>query len=171
MFPAYLKFSEEPPVLKAHTSKEFLQNPSYDSIPVSASTLLEQISSSSDSSSDENNETKALEDYKKSETPPKADTFYEDIERKKEYLKLDTLPLRAVPFYRISRHNKHFMRADKRIFRRYFKVKRLKKEGRCTDSKRMLDEKSTKDEEMRIYLIKNTQDVCKWIEYINYKVS
>lgn len=171
MFPAYVRFSEDSAAVETHISKEFLQNPSYDSIPVSSATVSCQISSNSEeSSSDGEIEVKNVEKYKRSETPPKAEIFYMDSDRKKEYLKLETLPNRATPFYRVSRYLRRFDRTNKKCFRRYFKVKRLKKESQCHDPKRLLDEKTSKDEEMRIYLIKNTQDVEKWIEYIAYKV-
>lgn len=173
MFPAYVKFSDNSTTVEPQTSKEFLQNPSYDSIPVSSATVSQQISSSSESSSDgEIGESKTFENYERPDTPPKIDIFYLDSDRKKEYLKLDTLPNRATPFYKISRPYKRFAKSNnKSSFRRYFKVKRLKKEGQCKDPKRLLDEKESRDEEMRIYLIKNTQDVEKWIDYIKYKVS
>lgn len=95
--------------------------------------------------------------------------FYVDRERKREYLKLDFLPVRAVPFYKVTKNFKRFAQSHKRSFRRYFKVKRIKR--LTQDPTRLIDEKVSKDEEMRIFLIKNPQDVEKWIEYIAYKVK
>lgn len=166
MFPAY-KFEDSTSV-NPSTSKEFLQNPSYDSIPVSSSTLAEIISSSDFSSEGEiEDDSRGLEVLKKPPTPVKLEMFYIDTERKKDYLKLDFLPIRAIPFYKIPRYLKHFSEPRK-PFRRYFKAKRVKK--LTQDTGRKLDEKQSKDEEMRIYLIKNSHEVDKWIEYIDYKV-
>lgn len=168
MFPAYK--AQDLTSCDAQTSKEFLQNPSYDTIPVSSATLAQDISSSDFSSDGEIvDDARNLQVYKKPPSPPKIEIFYIDRERKKEYLKLDVLPIRAVPFYRVSRYFKRFAHTNRKPFRRYFKVKRVKKLAQ--DTERKLDDKQTKDEELRIYLIKNSQEVDKWIEYIEYKVS
>lgn len=168
MFPAY-KASVEDAVI-VEPSKEFLQNPSYDTIPVTSSTIAQEISSESEISSEGEieYESKQLQEYrKKSPSPPKVEHFYEDLDRKKEYLKLDCLPYRAIPSYKVTRNFKRFA-YQKKTFRRYFKVKRIKK--LLQDPVRLLDEKVEKDEELRIFLIKNPQEVEKWIEYIEYKV-
>lgn len=172
MFPAYKNDSTvETSATEPLTSKEFLQNPSYDTIPVTSSTVAQLISSDSDSSDSEGeikDDSKNVQVYKKkSPSPPKVEYFYVDTDRKKEYLKLNFLPNRAVPFYKITRNFKRFAQS-KRTFRRYFKVKRIKK--MLQDPVRMLDEKVEKDEELRIFLIKNSEEVDKWIEYIEYKV-
>lgn len=169
MFPAYKALVEEPVTVEAN--EEFLQNPSYDTIPVSSATLTQQISSdsgSSDSEGEIKDESRDLQEYKKPPSPVKVEYFYEDRARKKEYLKLDMLPNRATPFYKITRNFKRFAQ-NKKTFRRYFKAKRIKK--LLQDPVRLLDEKVEKDEEMRIFLIKNSEEVDKWIEYIGYKVS
>lgn len=169
MFPAYKSSADDS--VTVEPSKEFLQNPSYDTIPVTSSTIAQQISSDSDSSEDSEGEIKdgpkELQEYRKTPSPPKVVYFYEDLDRKKEYLKLDVLPNRAIPFYKITRNFKRFG-LKKKTFRRYFKVKRIKK--LLQNPARMLDEKVEKDEEMRIFLIKNSQEVEKWIEYVEYKV-
>lgn len=166
MFPAYK--TQDSSAVDPQSCEEFLQNPSYDAIPVTSSTIAQQISSSSSSDSDgELKEDKFVQKYKKPTTPPPVELFYIDRERKREYLKLDYLPNRAIPFYKITRNFKRFAQSNKR-FRRYFKVKRIKK--LTQDPARLIDEKVSKDEEMRIFLIKNPQDVEKWLEYINYKV-
>lgn len=168
MFPAYK--GQDSTSIEPETSKEFLQNPSYDAIPVSAETLAEVISSSELSSDGEvSDDARYLKVYKKPPSPPKVEIFYVDRERKKEYLKLQSLPIRAVPFYRVSRFYKRFAQNNRKPFRRYFKAKRVKK--LTQDTGRKLDDKQTKDEELRIYLIKNSSDIDKWIEYIAYKVS
>lgn len=168
MFPAYK--SQDSELLEPHTSKEFLQNPSYDTIPVSSSTIAQEIPSSSDSSdSDGEIEAESIQVYKQPPMIPKIEIFYIDCERKKEYLKLDFLPKRAVPFYKVTRNFKRFATTNKKTFRRYFKVKRIKKLTQDSVT-RLLDEKPSKDEELRIYLIKNSQEVDKWIEYIEFKV-
>jgi hypothetical protein len=167
MFPAYSKISGESTSVEPTASNEFLHNPSYDTIPVSSSTIGQPISSSSDSS-DSEEYMKVVEDYKKPPSPPKVELFYVDRERKKEYLKLEFLPHRAVPFYKVTKKFKRFAQSNKRTFRRYFKVKRIKK--LTEDPERLIDEKVAKDDELRIYLIKNSQEVDKWIEYIAFKV-
>lgn len=168
MFPAYK--SEESTQIQQETSKDFLRNPSYNTVPVTSSTVALEISlsSSSDSEGEIKQDAKILQFYKRAPSPPKIEIFYIDRERKKEYLKLNFLPNRAVPFYKISRQFKHFAQ-PRRKFRRYFKVKRIKK--LLEDPLRKLDEKESKEEDMRIHLIKNSDDVEKWIEYIDYKVS
>ena len=104
MFPAYLKLSlEDVSDVAEETSKQFLQNPSYDAIPVSSATIAESISSDSESSSEA--ESRAMIEYSKQPSPPKEDFFYVDRERKKEYLKLDFIPIRARPIYTISKRN------------------------------------------------------------------
>lgn len=169
MFPAYVQFSKDTKAdVQPQTSKEFLQNNSYSTIPVAPVT----ISSDSDFSSDTDHEirTKAMRKLpKKSPTPPKVEIFFVDRDRKKEYLKLSVLPYRAVPFYRVSRYFRNFSTPYKyRSFRRYFKVKRIKK--LTQEPKKLLDDNVSQDEEMRIYLIKNSHEVDKWIEFIQHKV-
>ena len=170
MFPAYKLNSGDSSTVEPEISTEFLHNPSYDTIPVSSTSISVQISSSSDSSSDGKiQETKRFKAIcNRPPSPLVVEDFYEDRERKKEYLKLDFLPNRAVPFYKVSSNFKRFTQGKKTTFRRYFKVKRIKK--LMATPVRALDEKSEKDEELRIYLIKNSQEVDKWIEYINFKV-
>ena len=180
MFPAY-KIQESTNV-EPQTSKEFLQNPSYDSIPVTSSTVAQQITSSSESESSDGvieivTESKYLQKYKKkSPTPPTVEHFYIDRERNKTYLKLDFLCNRAVPFYKVRKDLKRFTQSKNNrsggsglAFRRYFKAKRIKKLNK--EPAKLIDEKISEDEERRIYLIKNSQDVDKWIEYIKYKVG
>lgn len=168
MFPAYSKLSGDSAYVEASTSKEFLQNPSYDTIPVSSSTIGQLITSSSDSSDNEQYLKEVEEVKERPPSPQKVENFYIDRERKKDYLKLDFLPHRAVPFYKITRNFKRFAQSNRRKFRRYFKVKRIKLLNE--DPAQLIDEKASKDEELRLYLIKNSQDVGKWIEYIAYKV-
>ena len=163
MFPAYKNEVKKGEHLEI--DKEFLQNPSYDTIPVSASTIAQEISSDSESSENEVQEV-VMKEFKKSPSPQKVEYFYEDRERKKEYLKLNKLPRRAVPFYKVTRLYKRF--GARKPFRRYFKSKRIKKLLKSTG--RLLDEKVEKDEALRIHLIKNSQEVDKWIEYIANKV-
>lgn len=169
MFPAYSKISQESKDETSQVSKEFLQNPSYDTIPVTSSTVAQPISSSSESESEGEIYAKAVQNYVRQETPPKVELFYIDKDRKKDYLKLDTLPNRAVPFYRVPRYFKRFAQSNRGVFKRYFKVKRLKK--LTHDPKRLIDEKASKDEELRLYLVRNSSDVDKWLEYIEYAVS
>lgn len=168
MFPAYSKLSVESTSAEPTTSTDFLHNPSYDTIPVSSSTIGQLISSSSDSSDCELLTGGKSYDFKEPPALPKVEIYYIDRERKKEYLKLDFLPNRAVPFYKVTRKFKRFAQSNKRSFRRYFKVKRIKKLNEPQE--RLIDEKVTKDEELRIYLVQNSSDVDKWIEYIAYKV-
>lgn len=174
MFPAYVQFSKDTTAdVQSQTSKEFLQNPSYSTVPVSSSTVPVQIRSDSDfsSESDDGFKSKTLEKrFDKPPSPPKVEVFFVDRDRKKEYLKLSVLPFRAVPFYRVSRHLRHFSTPYKhQSFRRYYKAKRIKKLTK--EPKKLLDDNVSQDEEMRIYLIKNSQEVDKWIEFIQHKVS
>jgi hypothetical protein len=87
MFPAYSKISSDSVNVEAQTSKEFLQNPSYDTIPVTSSTIGQLITSSSDSS-DSEQYLKAVEEYTRPPSPKKVEHFYIDCERKKDYLKV-----------------------------------------------------------------------------------
>lgn len=172
MFPAYVQFSKDTAEVQPQTSKEFLQNPSYSTVPVSSSTVAVQISSDSEFSSDSDDRLKSrtLEKPFKKSPSPKVEFFYVDRERKKEYLKLNSLPLRAIPFYRVSRHLRNFSTPYKhQSFRRYYKAKRIKK--LTQEPKKLLDDNVSQDEEMRIYLIKNSQEVDKWIEFIQHKVK
>lgn len=168
MFPAYK--TEDLTPAKPKISNEFLQNNSYDSIPVTSSIVAQQISSNSDSESPE--EVNSLVHKKSLPDPPETESYYIDRERNKTYLKLDFLCNRAVPFYRIRKNYKNFAQSNRNgskvSFRRYFKTKRVKKLNK--DHERLIDEKVTSDEEMRLYLVKNPQDVDKWMEYIEYKV-
>lgn len=179
MFPAYK--TQDLSNVELQTSRDFLQNPSYDTIPVTSSTIAQQITSSSESESS-NGEYKHVSESvdlttfkKKPPTPPATESFYIDRERNKTYLKLDFLSNRAVPFYTIRKDLKRFTRSNKggSTFRRYFKAKKVKKLSKemAKDPERLIDDKASKDEEMRIFLIKNSQDVEKWIEYIAYKVG
>jgi hypothetical protein len=161
MFAAY-KIADESST-NVEPTEQFLQNPSYNSIPVSSSTIC-QISSDSSIESDGEDEVPR----RRSPSPKKVEYFYEDRQRKKEYLKLTELPHRAVPSYKIARNFKRFAPNKKKVFRRYFNVKRIKK--LALDLVPLLDEKEEKDEAMRIHLIKNSQEIDKWIEYIDYKV-
>lgn len=169
MFPAYK--SQDLSAEDSQTCKEFLQNPSYNAIPVTSSLNTQQISSSSDSSDfeDDRQQEKIVNKVKKPQTPPPIEVFYVDRARTRDYLKLEFLPNRAVPFYKIKKRFNLVSQSNKGKFRRYYNVKRIKK--LVQDPERLIDEKVSKDEEMRLYLIRNSQEVDKWIEYISYKVS
>jgi hypothetical protein len=167
MFAAY-KIAEDNPT-NVEPTGEFLQNSSYNSIPVSSSTIC-QISSDSESVSKQSDQSDGEEEEvrRRSPSPKKVEYFYVDRDRKKEYLKLNELPHRAVPLYKISRNFKRS--SKKRVFRRYFNVKRIKKLA-SVNPVPLMDETIEKDETMRIHLIKNPSEIDKWIEYINYKVK
>jgi hypothetical protein len=166
MFAAY-KIADENST-NVEPTEEFLQNPSYNSMPVSSSTIC-QVSSSDSENGSSTDDGKVCEvARRRSPSPKKVEYFYEDRQRKKEYLKLTELPHRAVPSYKIGRNFKRFAPNKKKVFRRYFNVKRIKK--LALNPIPLMDEKVEKDEAMRIHLIKNSQEIDKWIDYIDYKV-
>jgi hypothetical protein len=162
MFSAY---STSDQVSKSE-DKIFLQNSSFLSLPsTSHQHALEEISSLSESSSETEDNSKALKIYHKKPSPPLSEKlYYEDKEPRKEYLKLDTLPLRCVPFYKSSRKKLiPYYSSHKRMkFRRYYNKKSSKKNAFMTDD----DVK----EQLRLHLSKNPNDIEKWIEFIQYKV-
>ena len=164
MFPAYKNNSNTP----ENVDDLFLSNPSYDTIPIiTSSALIQEISDSSSESDDElmeivSKETKIPDKVIES---IKSTIFFIDSDRKKEYLKLDSLPFRAIPYY--NRTFKVF-RVKTKKFKRYYK--NTKKLNKLKESKSSIEEQKQLDEELRLYLVKNPQDVDKWIEYIEYKV-
>ncbi|KAG5683555.1 hypothetical protein PVAND_012828 [Polypedilum vanderplanki] len=159
-------------------NNEFLQNKSFESSSLlhltstSINLDLQNISSASDtssSSSDEednrvNKKQKLIEIYPST----KVEGFYEDKEPRKEYLKMESLPKRALPFYHTSRYRltTGFHSGTKK-FKRYFSQKKSKK--RKKDKKIEFEAEDDKEEELRLYLTKNQNDVEKWIEYIDMK--
>lgn len=168
MFAAY-KDKDEP---KTSTDDgNFLENPSFTSVPI-VSGSMEISSSSDDDSEEEDKNTKVLAIKERSSPPrPVKITIYEDRQRSKEYLKMDSLPSRCVPWYEKSKFSFSSDRQGigKKKFRRYFNVKRIKK--LMTNPVRMLDDSTDKEDDMRVYLLRNSHEIEKWIEYIQYKVS
>lgn len=164
MFPAYKNNSNTP----ENVDDLFLSNPSYDKIPIiTSSALIQEISDSSSESDEEiveivSKETKIPDKVIES---IKNTTFFIDSDRKKEYLKLDSLPFRAIPYY--NRTFKVF-RVKTKKFKRYYK--NSKKLNKLKESKSSIEEQKQLDDELRIYLVKKPQDVDKWIEYIEFKV-
>lgn len=164
MFPAYKNSSNTP----ENVDDLFLSNPSYDTIPIiTSSALIQEISDSSSESDGEiveivSKETKIPDKVIES---IKNTIFFIDPDRRKEYLKLDSLPFRAIPYY--NRTFKVF-RVKTKKFKRYYK--NTKKLNKLKESKSSIEEQKQLDDELRIYLVKNPQDVDKWIEYIEYKV-
>lgn len=165
MFPAYNLNSE---TIKPETGDQFLQNRSYDVLPVSLKELCEVISSS-ESSSESNDSLIPPPDEK--DPAPKtislADICYIDCDRKKEYLKLKSLPYRAIPFYEISKTYERNIKSRK--YKRYFKSKKVKKLLNTAGTNSSVDV-AAKDEAMRINLIKNPHQIDKWLQYIKFKV-
>lgn len=153
-------------------NQNFLENQSYTSIPVDQK-LVEDSSSSSDSENDKNDgkvERLMLKERSSSPIEPPRMYFFEDRQRRKEYLQMESLPFRAVPMF--NRLRKRKIGSDSRHnqkFKRYFKSNKIKK--LLLDTGRLLDSKETDEEEMRIFLTKNPHEVDKWIEYIQYQVS
>lgn len=154
------------------TNPIFLENQSYTSIPVDQRAV---DGSSSSSDSDSENEQKSnppmLRDRPEATIEPPTIHFYEDRERRKEYLKMESLPARAVPMHnRLKRRINLSGSFHGKKFKRYFKSKKIKallKDG----TERMLDSEKNNEEEMRLFLTRNPHEVDKWIEFINYKVS
>jgi hypothetical protein len=173
MFAAY-KLSENE--VAPTESGEFLQNQSYESssLPPSASTVdcVQNISSdetfSSSSSEDEaGDNSKAVQIYHKP-PPTKLEVFYEDREPRREYLKMDSMPKRALPYYHTSRYRltPGFRRTAKK-FKRYFNQKKDKKHKKGV----AMEIETDKSEELRLHLIRNQNDIDKWKEFIDLKVS
>lgn len=172
MFAAYKsENSQESSEVAKEVSSEFLQNPSFPSLEnalVPSTSNLEEISSSSSSESDFHDEKKVVVVYKK--LPPPKVNYYVDVEPRKEYLKLETMPARCLPRYRLSYRFKLCTPAynfNSKKFRRYFTVKKKKKKA---DKAEKLD-KDTIENDLKLYLMKNPNDIEKWIEYIQYRVS
>jgi hypothetical protein len=165
MFAAYKNEISESSELTQKINDEFLSNPSFESCLVPSTSHIISSSSESDSSEEEK---KAIVIYKKPPSPPKAEVFYIDDEPRKEYLKLQTLPARCLPRYRLSYR---FSLVDPKFnlskkFKRYFHVKKKKDKA---DTITM--DTSTTGEELRIYLSKNSDDFDKWQEYIDHEVN
>lgn len=153
-------------------------NSTLDTSLVPSTSKLQDISSSSswdDSDSDDFEEFKEKKNdqvvvvYKKP-TSPKAEIFYIDDEPRKEYLKMDSLPYRCLPLYRLSRRFSLFKRKfdpNSSKFRRYFKVNKKKRKNK---DELKLDSTIT-GENLRIHLSKNPNDLEKWMEFIQYQVN
>lgn len=180
MFAAYSKESENKEIVNVERS-DFLQNPSFESSLAPSTSQLEEISSDSsvesiESESDEIDDKKAVVLYNKKSVvlykkppSPKTQVFYFDNEPTKEYLKMDTIPARCLPKYRLSYRFSLFKKKfnpNSSKFKRYFKTKKRKKgnEGEEMDV-------SKAEEELRVYLSKNPNDIEKWLEFINYQVK
>lgn len=147
----------------------FLQNQSFESSLVPSTSQLQEISSSSlsESESESEDEKKAVAIYRKPPSP-KTQLFYVDSEPRREYLKMDSLPVRCLPRYRLSHKFSLFARKynnNSTKFRRYFRVKKSKK-GDVGDKMDV----SVAGEELRIFLSKNPNNVEKWFQYIQYQV-
>lgn len=148
----------------------FLQNQSFETALLPSTSQLQEISSSSLSESDdsEDEKEKAVVIYRKPPSP-KTQVFYVDSKPRMEYLKMDSLPIRCLPRYRLSHKfslyvRKHNFNSTK--FRRYFKVKKSTNDALKGDKM----DTSEAGEELRIYLSKNPNDVDKWFQFIEYQV-
>ncbi|CRK89603.1 CLUMA_CG003270, isoform A [Clunio marinus] len=168
MFPAY---KDQVTSRVKSINSNFLENQSFEKITFTPTIDVDLISSSSKSSveSDIDDNVHKISHVREHQgTVSETKYFYEDFERKKEYLKLNSLPSRAVPLYKVPKYVKRFVQFNYTgKNNRYFKDKRIRKLNR--EKKDKLNAVSEKDEEMRIHLIKNSQEVNKWIEYIEYK--
>ena len=159
MFAAYRNEADD---AKEPEKPEFIPHTSFQD---NSKALVRVISSeSSESSNDsEDDQPKAIQYYKTKPQITKVELFYLDKDQRIEYLKLDSLPKRVLPMYRILRRFAYY--GKRRKFRRYFKRKEKA-------SNKSLDEpENDEGQKMKIYLNQNPNDVEKWIEYINYKVS
>jgi hypothetical protein len=176
MFAAYKnENSEETSEIAKEVSSEFLQNPSFATLEtavVPSTSHLEEISSSSsesESEDSENDNEKKVIIYKK--LPPEKVEYYVDVEPRKEYLKLESLPARCLPRYRLSHRFRLYTptyNKNTTKFRRYFRIK--KKSKKKADKAEKLD-KDTTEKDLNLYLIKNPNDIDKWLEYIQYRVD
>lgn len=148
----------------------FLQNQCFETSLVRSTSQFQEISSSSLSESESNDsddEKKAVIIYRKPPSP-KTQVYYVDNQARKEYLKMDSLPIRCLPRYRLSHRFTLFARQhnlNSTKFRRYFKVKSKKNtmQGEKMDT-------SEAGEELRVFLSKNPNDIDKWFQYIEYQV-
>lgn len=172
MFKAYSLTKPESEDVVEIKETEFLQNSSYIStssnpiVNISSGELTSSSSSESEESS--SNNLKALEIYKRIKPSPsvKKEVYYVDKNACKEYLKMDSLPHRVLPKYRVTYRFRLMSGFYPKKFRRYFKSKKEKK-----SKKRKHDEMELNiDEEMRLYLAANQNDIDKWIEFIKLKV-
>ena len=141
---------------------EFIPHTSFQD---NSKALVKVISSDSSKSSDdsEDEQPKAIQYYKSKPPSTKVEIYYIDKDSRIEYLKLDSLPKRVLPFYKILRRYAFY--GKKKKFKRYFKRKDK------TSKKSLDDSEDDEGKQMQNYLNKNPNDVEKWIEYINYKVS
>lgn len=176
MFAAYKnENSEESKGITKEVPTEFLQNPSFPSLEnavVPSTSNFEEITSSESSESESEkseDDKKVVVPYKKLQ-PPKVELYYIDIEPRKEYLKLESMPARCLPRYRLSYRFKLYTPTydfSSSKFQRYFKIKKKKKKA---DKAEKLD-KDAIEKELNLYLIQNPNDIDKWLEYIQYRVS
>jgi len=158
MFAAYRNDEE------SQEKPEFVPNPSFED---TSRALVRVISSDSSDSSDdsEDDQPKAIQYYRTKPQSTKVELYYFDKDPRIEYLKLESLPRRVLPMYRILRRYNFMIYGKRKKFKRYFKKK-------DKTSKKSLDEpENDEGQQMKVYLNKNPNDVEKWIEYINYKVS
>ncbi|KAL7027572.1 hypothetical protein ACKWTF_005487 [Chironomus riparius] len=157
MFAAYRKDADD---AKDAETSEFIPHTSFQD---NSKALVKVISSdSSESANDsDDNQPKAIQYYKTKPQSTKVELYYLDKDQRIEYLKLESLPKRVLPLYRIMRRFAYY--GKQRKFRRYFKKKEK-------TSKKSLDEpENDEGQQMKIYLNQNQNDIEKWIEYINYK--
>lgn len=157
MFAAYRTDTDD---AKEPEKPEFIPHTSFQD---NSKALVKVISSnSSDSSDSEDEQPKAIQYYRTKPQSTKIELYYFDKDPRSEYLKLESLPKRVLPMYRILRRFAYH--GKKRKFRRYFKRK-------DKSAKKQLDEpENDEGQKMKLYLKQHPNDVEKWIEYINYKV-
>lgn len=158
MFAAYRADTDE---AKEPEKSEFIPHTSFQD---NSKALVKVISEdSSDSSNDsEDEQPKAIQYYRSKPQSTKVELYYFDKDPRSEYLKLESLPKRVLPLYRILRQFSYNGKQKK--FKRYYKRK-------DKTSKKSLDEpENDEGQKMKLYLKQHPNDVEKWIEYINYKV-
>lgn len=174
MFAAYKSENiEENKEISKEVNTEFLENASFPSLEnavVPSTSYFEEISSSSseESESSSEDEKKSVVVYRK--LPPSKVEYYVDVEPRMEYLKLESMPARCLPKYRLSYRFKLYTPTynfNSTKFKRYFKIKKKKKKAEKAEK---LD-KDTVEKELNFYLIQNPNDIDKWLEYIQYRVS
>jgi hypothetical protein len=172
MFAAYKSVDSSLNEVTEVPNNEFLSNSSFNVVPLNS--ITEQISSDSDDYSEDESNSKNLQQavqiYNRKE-PRKEQCFYIDKEARKEYLKMECLPIRALPFYKISRRKKLFQHAYGKgagKFKRYFNAA---KSSRKIKMGKKVEEEESIDDELRLHLSRNPNDIEKWIEFINKQVN
>ena len=143
--------------------RDWLQNETYDSIPVASSSIQLFPQESIEDEPEATKETR-IKEVKNPPVDQFSKLFYEHNKRAKEFLNMINLPRSALPKYHRSRYSS----PKKEPFIRYYKqLKKIKKLNRA--SERDQEELSVKEENFRQQLAKYPHDEEQWLKYYQFK--